>query len=204
MKTGQPEDAAPAVYTSDTEAAPQVTTAEDESNAGDVLDVIPASDEGLSGGNEVRGPVTGPTGKAIPPEPPAPKEPHLVYSQQSGDLTDPEGRHVANGYAGKNQGKNNPDAEGEKGVGPIPRGNWRIEEARDKPWPEPAYKLTPDDDTRKRAEALDRDPGSFYVHAKSRHIEEQGRGDSQGCIALDKVGREKLKSRIGSWIRVEK
>lgn len=127
-----------------------------------------------------------------------------MYSQRTGELTGPDGQFLASGYAGRGGGVNNPDAEGIPGVGPIPRGNWRIEEAKDKPWPGPSYHLVPDDDTRKRVEALNRDPDSFYIHAKSRDLEQQGRGDSHGCIALDKADRMKMGAYHGRWIRVGK
>jgi L,D-transpeptidase catalytic domain. len=105
---------------------------------------------------------------------------------------------------------NNPDAEANNGFGPIPQGNWRIVKELDETtrkehhWPDTAFKLEPDPDTAKRVEAMKRDPGSFYVHAKARDLRDQGNGDSRGCIALDKPQRNALKQHIGRWIRVEK
>ncbi len=163
---------------------------------------------GLSGGNEVRGPVTPPSGKVIPPAPPAPEEPHLVYSQSTGEMKGPDGKPLVTGYAGRGGGQNNPDAEGIKGVGPLPQGNWRMKEldeqtCKEKGWPPPAYRLTPDEETRARVETLGRDPDSFYVHATARHPEDRGR-ESQGCIALDIPGRRVLAPYSGRWIRVER
>jgi hypothetical protein len=160
--------------------------------------------------SEVRGNLTPPaqTSKAVPPPPPAPKELHLIYSQGTGEMTGPDGKNLATGYAGRGGGQNNPDAEGIKGVGPLPQGNWRMEQlnketSEKKGWPEPSYKLTPDEETRKRVEALGRDPDSFYIHAKARRTEDQGR-DSWGCIALDKPERKVLREYTGRWIRVER
>ena len=169
------------------------------------------ADGGLSGGNEVRGPVTPPGSEnapPLPPAPPAPKEPHLVYSQSTGEMTGPDGKTVAVGYAGRGGGLNNPDAEGIKGVGPLPQGNWRMEEldretCEKKGWPPPAYRLTPDEETRERVNDLGRDPDSFYVHAKAAKTEDQGR-ESWGCIALDKPERKALRAYNGRWIRVER
>jgi len=36
------------------------------------------------------------------------------------------GKFVSAGYSGKARGKNNPALQGVRGVGPIPRGNWKI------------------------------------------------------------------------------
>ena len=163
-----------------------------------------AGSGGISGESEVRGKVSPPQKPKYPPPPPAPNQPHLTYSQKSGELTGPDGVHMGKGYAGQKEGKNNPDSEADKGFGPIPQGNWRLEEAKDKPWPPPSYRLVPDPETRKRVEAMGRDPDSFYVHAKARHAEDQGNGDSKGCIALGKPERNLLKRHIGGWIRVEK
>ena len=161
---------------------------------------------GISGGNEVRGKVTPPQKLKYPPPPPAPKEPHLVYSQKSGELAGPDGALLGKGYAGQKEGKNNPDAEADKGFGPIPQGNWRILGPVDKPalGPDPVYKLEPDPETAERVKAMGRDPDSFYVHAKATRPERQGNGDSQGCIAMDKPDRKALKQHVGRWIHVTK
>ncbi|MBU1042468.1 MAG: DUF2778 domain-containing protein [Proteobacteria bacterium] len=155
--------------------------------------------------NEVRGTVAPPAqkGKVVPPPPPAPRQPHLIYSQSTGEMAGPDGKPLATGYAGRGGGQNNPDAEGIKGVGPLPQGNWRVEEYKTTKWPDRSYKLTPDEETRKRVEALGRDPDSFYIHAKARNPESRGR-ESWGCIALDKAERDKLKSYEKRWIRVER
>jgi len=124
---------------------------------------------GLSGGSEVRGKVTPPHheaptrkvpssvtwkgdegGKPTLPPPPPPRQPHLTYNQKSGELTGPDGKSLIVGHAGRGGGQNNPEAEGIKGVGPIPQGNWRVESIETSKWPEPSYKLTPDEQTRKR------------------------------------------------------
>jgi hypothetical protein len=48
-----------------------------------------------------------------------------TYAQQTGDLQQ-DGKHVASGYSGFGEGKNNPEMENVRDVGPIPRGDWTI------------------------------------------------------------------------------
>lgn len=48
-----------------------------------------------------------------------------TYSQTSGQLRH-NGVLVTTGYSGNGQGRNNPDAEDQTNVGPIPRGRYRI------------------------------------------------------------------------------
>lgn len=49
-----------------------------------------------------------------------------TYSQSSGHLTDGTGKLVATGYSGTKDGRNNPDMQNVQGVGPIPRGTYKI------------------------------------------------------------------------------
>src|SRR5579862_2345402 len=48
-----------------------------------------------------------------------------TYSQKTGDL-EQDGMHVATGYSGAGEGKNNPSLQNVHNVGPIPRGDWSI------------------------------------------------------------------------------
>jgi hypothetical protein len=48
-----------------------------------------------------------------------------TYSQRTGDL-ERDGTHVAVGYSGGGEGKNNPDKQSVPNVGPIPQGDWSI------------------------------------------------------------------------------
>jgi hypothetical protein len=54
-----------------------------------------------------------------------------TYSQGTGKLTDKDGKHIATGYSGKGQGKNNCDMQHVKGVGPVVRGLFTIGKPRD-------------------------------------------------------------------------
>ena len=60
------------------------------------------------------------------PAPAADKE--FVYSQKTGKLT-LDGKEVGKGYSGHGDGKNNPEKEKMKNVGPIPAGVWTIGKA---------------------------------------------------------------------------
>jgi type VI secretion system (T6SS) effector TldE1-like protein len=48
-----------------------------------------------------------------------------TYSQKTGDL-EQDGTHVATGYSGAGEGKNNPSLQNVHNVGPIPQGDWNI------------------------------------------------------------------------------
>ena len=48
-----------------------------------------------------------------------------TYSQKTGELLQ-NGEHVAIGYSGAADGKNNPEMQEVHNVGPIPRGDWAI------------------------------------------------------------------------------
>jgi Protein of unknown function (DUF2778) len=48
-----------------------------------------------------------------------------TYAQSTGALLQ-NGRQVASGYSGFDDGKNNPDMQAVENVGPIPQGDWTI------------------------------------------------------------------------------
>src|SRR5262249_4564155 len=70
-----------------------------------------------------------------------PKE--FVYRQSSGKLT-LDGKDVGSGYSGKGKGKNNPEKETEKNVGPIPKGNYKIGKPKEWKGTPNVFDLTPD------------------------------------------------------------
>lgn len=150
------------------------------------------SNEGISGGNEVHDKVTPPQKPKYPPPPPAPKEPHLTYSQSNGSLLDAQGELAGRGYSGKGEAKNRPEREGEKNVGPIPRGNYKVAEIVDDPDDPRCQKMGPhilrlepaDSATRDRLSAMGRD--GFYIHGG-------GSDASTGCIIMG----PKVRSAIG-------
>ena len=87
---------------------------------------------------------------------------------------------VARGYAGKAHGLNNPDAEHLVGIGPLPRGVWRIGAPADHPrlgaFPIP---LT-------RAQ-IPYGRSGFFIHGDNRRADNSA---SSGCIILPRAVRE--------------
>lgn len=127
----------------------------------------------------------------------------LVYSQSSGRLTVfGTNQLLGVGYSGFKEGRNNPDADHEKALGPIPRGYWRIGEAYDSKrvgrLTIPLYKLddTPGDDA---DEVTGR--SAFRIHG------DNSRGDqsaSRGCIILNRVIRDAVSNSQHEILRVIK
>ncbi len=142
-----------------------------------------AASDGLLGGNEVRGKVTPPQKDTYPPPPPAPKEPHLTYGQSTGEMTNAQGELTGRGYSGKGEAKKQVEREGEKNIGPIPRGNYRVAEIVDDPNDLRCQQMGPhilrlepaDQATRDRLAAMGRD--GFYIHGG-------GADASTGCIIM--------------------
>ncbi len=103
-----------------------------------------------------------------------------VYSQSTGRLTQ-DGHQIAIGYSGTAQGRNNPDAELMRNIGPIPRGRYTIGPAHDTATHGPhAMNLTP-----RKHSAHGRD--GFMIHGdNSRH------DASTGCIVLPRDIRNQI------------
>ena len=109
-----------------------------------------------------------------------------TWDQSAGELRR-SGKLVSRGYSGKGRGRNNPSLQGVQGVGPVPRGRWKIVERYDSPnvglyvLRIHAVDATPGDD---RHDATGR--GAFRIHGDS--IKAPGTA-SQGCIVLPKAIR---------------
>ncbi|SNS19376.1 hypothetical protein SAMN04488503_3122 [Humidesulfovibrio mexicanus] len=167
-----------------------------------------AGPDGISGGSEVRGKATPPPKPKYPPPPPAPREPHLVYSIESHTLRNPEGGVMTDdAYSGKGQHRNKAASQDIENFGPIPEGNWRVQEITDPKYCKehhltpPVFRLVPDEETEKRVgkDGMGRKPKTFLVHG-----DRPDRNASQGCIILNKPARERLRNYEGEWIRVTK
>lgn len=52
------------------------------------------------------------------------------YNSDTGQMLNAVGAHIGTGYSGTGEGRNNPAMENVQGVGPIPRGMYRIGAAR--------------------------------------------------------------------------
>jgi hypothetical protein len=57
----------------------------------------------------------------------------MKYNQRTGELTTDSGCIIGKGYAGCEQGKNNPDMQNVKMIGPLPRGFYTIGKPYDSP-----------------------------------------------------------------------
>jgi Protein of unknown function (DUF2778) len=102
------------------------------------------------------------------------------YRQSTGDLSR-DGRSVGGGYSGHGVGKDNPTMEGERNVGPIPRGMYRIGVQFHHPTKGPVTMgLNPVGHT-----ALGR--SAFLIHGDS--IQHPGEA-SEGCIVLSRALRQ--------------
>lgn len=166
------------------------------------------ADGGISGGNEVRGKVSPPQKPKYPPPPPAPREPHMVYSIESHTLRNPEGGVMEDdAYSGKGQHRNKAASQVVEDFGPIPEGNWRVQEITDPnyfkthSYKPPVFRLVPDEATEERVgkDGMGRKPNTFLIHGNSDNNDA-----SKGCIILNKPARERLRNLEGGWIRVTK
>lgn len=127
-----------------------------------------------------------------------------LYRQSTGDLehvNNETGKitHVAKGYAGKGEGRNNPDMQDVEKVGPLPRGKYEIGEQKDQVTRQGGHKLpaamrlTPID-----VEQTSR-PGGYLIHGdNSSHTA------SEGCIILDRVYRNQIAKSGDNVLRVVK
>lgn len=103
---------------------------------------------------------------------------------QSTGLLKHEGSIVAKGYSGANLAKNNPKMQDAVGLGPIPRGNWKISSLYNSPNTGPdTLVLVPlsGTDTCSRSD--------FRIHGDS--IAHPGQA-SHGCIILPRNIRQEI------------
>lgn len=112
------------------------------------------------------------------------------YVQSTGKLYDKTGALISTGYSGKARGKNNPALQGVRGMGPIPRGIWKMVRVYNSPNVGPyaielhAVDVTPNNDTHDETGR-----GAFRVHGDS--IKHPGEA-SNGCIIEPLAVRKKL------------
>ncbi len=112
-----------------------------------------------------------------------------VWRQSTGELLQ-GGKLISRGYSGAARGRNNPALQGVAGIGPIPRGRWRMVEVynsrRVGPFTITVHALdeTRPDDTH---EATGR--SAFRIHGDS--IRAPGAA-SKGCIILPRAIREMM------------
>lgn len=104
-----------------------------------------------------------------------------VYHQRSGDLLHDD-RYVGTGYSGYGEGRDNPDFQRVKEMGPIPEGLWRIGDPFDSPTHGPfAMPLVPQHGT----DTFGR--SGFLIHGDNAHYPGSA---SLGCVILPRALRE--------------
>ena len=107
-----------------------------------------------------------------------------TYAQKTGTLLQ-DGKPVATGYSGFDEGKNNPAMQAVHGVGPIPQGDWTIEgppvnTAEHGPF---VLTLSPSSGTNTFGRS------GFLMHGDS--INAPGTA-SRGCIIMARVARQQV------------
>lgn len=108
----------------------------------------------------------------------------FTYEQSTGRMLH-DGAEIGVGYSGRGDGKNNPDMEDVQGVGPIPRGQWRIGAAYQHPHLGPVV--------------MNLDPMGFNPYGRSAFrihgdsISHPGEA-SDGCIILPRPVRQMIAS----------
>ena len=126
------------------------------------------------------------------------ESPKLIYHQGSGVIAAPDGVTVAFGWAGNGKGKNNPDEQGHRRVGPLPQGLYSVGVWCDHPrLGKMVAPLTQID-----GETFGRD--DFWIHGPSKDPVRYGQ-ESMGCIVTPFSSRLKVRGLLpeGSYLRVE-
>jgi len=104
-----------------------------------------------------------------------------TFKQSTGELFNPEGQVIARGYSGFGPGKNNPAAQTERNIGPLPQGDYLIGSAYDSQTHGP-YVLPLISDPKN--EMFGR--SAFLIHGDSKENPGQA---SHGCIILTRMIR---------------
>ena len=107
-----------------------------------------------------------------------------TYAQKTGELQK-DGQHVATGYSGAGEGKNSPEMQSVRNVGPIPQGDWTITGPPENTSEHGPYvlRLTPKDET----ETFGR--SGFLMHGDAKNVPGTA---SQGCVILPRTVREQV------------
>lgn len=123
------------------------------------------------------------------------------FKQSSGVLRNELMAIIGEGYAGREEGKNNPAMENVKGIGPLPAGIWTgVELIEEHPiLGKYVIHLEPDEETRKKVLAYGRNPDSFYMHGDSK--EHPGLA-SHGCIVEPQPTREYFWTKTDRKVKV--
>ena len=115
-----------------------------------------------------------------------------LYSQSSGQLTDPTGQPLARCYSGTGLGRNNPAMESVKGIGPIPKGRYTISKAYNHMT---LGRCVMNLDALPGAETFGR--GDFRIHGNN-----QANDASHGCVVADKPYRQAVAVSLVRFLSV--
>ena len=108
-----------------------------------------------------------------------------IYQQSTGELTDPQGDTIGNGYSGNGSDLNSPAGQGDIGHGPIPQGKWTIGAFETLPHlGEVVAPLTP-----VPGNTMDGRDGGFYIHGDNAL---ENHSASDGCIVLSRPLRQAI------------
>lgn len=120
----------------------------------------------------------------------------FTYSQHSGILTDDQGIQVAVGWAGNHDGKNNPDMQQVRCVGPLPRGVYKVES-----WIDVHPHLGPDVAPLTQVSGETYGRGDFFIHGPSVASDRYGQ-ESKGCIVITRPMRQQVRALGPDFVEV--
>lgn len=117
-----------------------------------------------------------------------------TYEQNSGKMSDPNGKLLAVGYAGRGDGKNNPAMQDVKDIGPLPCGLYSIGEPVNTLTHGPfVLWLEPDPANQMFGRS------AFGIHGDS--VVEPGSA-SEGCVIMPRFARERIAASDDKQLRV--
>jgi len=116
-----------------------------------------------------------------------------TYKQSTGELFK-DGKLIETGYSGSLTNKNNPDREHVRGMGPIPRGTWKIGRTGTSKGPLTITLL------HVGGNAYNRDMRTFRIHGDKR-VGIAGFA-SEGCIIMGNSTRLLVSKDTGSVLEV--
>ena len=108
----------------------------------------------------------------------------FIYEQSTGTLAVRNGDYecpLVAGFAGREAGRNAPDRQCEKSIGPVPRGDYAMRIVAHPRFKAPAIRLDPSPQT----ELCGR--SGFFIH---------GGTESHGCVILDKPSRDAVAALV--------
>jgi len=116
-------------------------------------------------------------------------EPNYIYYQSTGKLVDASTNELIGvGYSGNTTGLNNPEAQEQHNIGPIPQGLYTISNSINHPKVGPvAMYLTPF----KENDMFGR--SGFLIHGDNA---EQNHSASEGCIILPRTSRLQISNDV--------